>query len=131
MISDLPNSSTASKKKRDSAQKEFELAVEYVDEQLPCAHKKCTNPDGTVDWLDCAGCEEWFHNICVRVDPKIVNAAFKYYCSSCETPKKSRKTKDSAESKMNKSFNTTPVSNVSTNASDIPVSDKKYLLDLL
>ena len=124
MISDLPNSSTASKKKRDSAQKEFELAVEYVDEQLPCAHKKCTNPDGTVDWLDCAGCEEWFHNICVRVDPKIVNKAFKFYCSSCETPK-SRKTKDSAESKMNKSFNTTPVSNISTNASDIPVSGKK------
>ena len=119
MISDLPNSSTTSKKKRDSAQKEseFKLAVEYVDEQLPCAHKKCTNPDGTVDWLDCTGCEEWFHDICVGIDPKIVNDAFKYYCSSCETkrvnkskklqesekPKKSS-TKDSADSKMTNCF---------------------------
>ena len=116
------------------------MAVEYVDEQLPCALKKCTKPDGTVDWLDCTGCQQWFHNICVGVDPKIVNDAFKYYCSSCETkrvnkskklqesekPKKSS-TKDSAESKMTNCFNTTPVisNNYSTNASDLPVSDKK------
>ena len=120
MISDLPN--TANKKKRDSAQKESELAVEYVDEQVPCAHKKCTNPDGLVDWLDCAGCEQWFHNECVGVDPKIVNEAFKFYCSSCEI--KSRKAKDSAESKMNKSFNTNPVRSNNV-ASDVPVSDKK------
>ena len=120
MISDLPN--TATKKKRDSAQKESELAVEYVDEQVPCAHKKCTNPDGLVDWLDCAGCEQWFHDECVGVDPKIVNEAFKFYCSSCEI--KSRKAKDSAESKMNKSFNTNPVRSNNV-ASDVPVSDKK------
>ena len=130
MISDLPN--TATKKKRDSAQKESELAVEYVDEQVPCAHKKCTNPDGLVDWLDCAGCEQWFHNECVGVDPKIVNEAFKFYCSSCEI--RSRKAKDSTKSKMNKSFNTTPVrsNNISTNAFDSLFSiiiDKK--IDIL
>ena len=143
MLSDLPISSTATKKKRDSAPKEskLELAIEYVDEHVPCADKKCTNPDGNVDWLDCAGCKRWFHNICVGVDPKIVNEAFKYYCSSCEIkhlnkskkhqesekPKKSNRAKDSDESKMNKSFNTTPVrsNKISTNASDVPVSDKK------
>ena len=141
MISDLPKSSDATKKKRDSAQKESELAVEYTEVQQICADKNCKKPqDENVDWLACDGCHQWFHNKCVSVDPKMArNEDFEYYCSSCEikcsnksknhqeSEKHRKSTKESAESKMNKCFNSTPVrsNNISTNASDIPVSDKK------
>ena len=137
IISDLPNSSAANIKK-ESAQKESELAVKYTKVQDICAYKNCKKPqDENVDWLDCDGCHQWFHNKCVSVNPKMSRKeTFKYYCSPCEIKRlKSKRHTESEKSKksrraMNKCFKTSPMRsiNISTNASDIPVSDKKISL---
>jgi len=46
----------------------------------------CKKPTGSIDWLQCDGCQQWYHCTCVKVNPNDA-AEIIYHCKSCK-PKK-------------------------------------------
>ncbi|XP_071532238.1 lysine-specific demethylase 5A isoform X2 [Panulirus ornatus] len=55
-----------------------------VDEA--CAASKCQHPAGqNVDWVQCDGCEGWFHYICVGLKAGDVHEDEEYMCLRCTT----------------------------------------------
>ncbi|KAG7166548.1 Lysine-specific demethylase 5C-like [Homarus americanus] len=51
-----------------------------------CAASKCQHPGGqNVDWVQCDGCEGWFHYICVGLKAGDVHEDEDYMCLKCTT----------------------------------------------
>ncbi|XP_045603249.1 lysine-specific demethylase 5A isoform X2 [Procambarus clarkii] len=61
-----------------------------VDEA--CAAGKCHHPAGqNVDWVQCDGCEGWFHYVCVGLKAGDVHEDEDYMCLRCTTKQPSSK----------------------------------------
>ncbi|KAK3857439.1 hypothetical protein Pcinc_003821 [Petrolisthes cinctipes] len=55
---------------------------EDIDEA--CAASKCQHPSGqNVDWVQCDGCEGWFHYVCVGLKAGDIHEDEEYKCSRC------------------------------------------------
>lgn len=56
------------------------------DTDEACAASKCQHPGGqNVDWVQCDGCEGWFHYICVGLKAGDVHEDEEYMCLKCTT----------------------------------------------
>ncbi|XP_042883818.1 lysine-specific demethylase 5A-like isoform X2 [Penaeus japonicus] len=56
------------------------------DSDEACAAEKCQHPTGqNVDWVQCDGCEGWFHYICVGLKAGDVLEDEDYMCLACTT----------------------------------------------
>lgn len=56
------------------------------EEDEACAAVKCQHPSGqNVDWVQCDGCEGWFHYICVGLKAGDVHEDEEYMCLNCTT----------------------------------------------
>ncbi|CAL4073717.1 unnamed protein product [Meganyctiphanes norvegica] len=54
------------------------------DPDETCAAEKCQHPTGqNVDWVQCDGCEGWFHYVCVGLRPGDVSEDQDYMCRGC------------------------------------------------
>lgn len=74
-----PPSSNPSKVKTGNASDD-----EGGDPDEACAAPKCQNPTGqNVDWVQCDGCEGWFHYVCVGLRPGDILEDQDYMCRDC------------------------------------------------
>ncbi|KAJ8017609.1 Lysine-specific demethylase lid [Holothuria leucospilota] len=49
-----------------------------------CFHPDCKgDPSKTVNWIQCDGCDKWFHLICLGFSLKEVNYLDEYFCINC------------------------------------------------
>lgn len=56
------------------------------DADEACAASKCQHPGGqNVDWVQCDGCEGWFHYVCVGLKAGDVHEDEEYMCLRCTT----------------------------------------------
>ncbi|XP_069947647.1 lysine-specific demethylase 5A isoform X2 [Cherax quadricarinatus] len=68
----------------NSMQSEDDDDDDDIDEA--CAASKCHHPAGqNVDWVQCDGCEGWFHYICVGLKAGDVHEDEDYMCLKCAT----------------------------------------------
>jgi elongation factor P hydroxylase len=50
--------------------------------------KGCVKPDGTVTWVFCEACTQWYHCPCANIDGKKANDEdFIFHCKSCKPAK--------------------------------------------
>lgn len=65
------------------------------DADEACAASKCQHPGGqNVDWVQCDGCEGWFHYVCVGLKAGDVHEDEEYMCLRCTTKQPAPKVGD-------------------------------------
>ncbi|XP_076035943.1 lysine demethylase 5 isoform X2 [Oratosquilla oratoria] len=68
------------------------------DEDEACAAKRCRHPVGqNVDWVQCDGCEGWFHYVCVGLSHGDVSEDEEYMCSACSAKPQQNKADELTE----------------------------------
>ncbi|KAG0710048.1 Lysine-specific demethylase 5A [Chionoecetes opilio] len=72
------------KKKMPSARSNSLQSDDDDEVDEACAATKCHHPAGqNVDWVQCDGCEGWFHYVCVGLKPGDVHEDEEYMCLRC------------------------------------------------
>ena len=87
------NMGVGRKKKMQSASNSLQSDDDEADEA--CAASKCQHPGGqNVDWVQCDGCEGWFHYVCVGLKTGDVHEDEEYMCLRCTTKQPALKVGD-------------------------------------
>ena len=68
----------------DSTNSEDAAKVPEQGVICPACNNAGDLPSEKVDWLQCDGCDQWYHVTCSGLTPKQSKVIDKYYCKTCE-----------------------------------------------
>merc|ERR1712136_400083 len=76
----------SSKKQQNRRKRKNSESSEQEEEQEDCsANPKCQRPTGKeVHWVQCDGCELWFHLHCIGLKPEQVSEDEDFICKTCK-----------------------------------------------
>ena len=79
------------KRRRKNEEKEAKKKKEEGESEEDCSAKnpRCRRPTGRqVHWVQCDGCQLWFHLFCIGVRPSQISEEEDFMCGDCEGIKK-------------------------------------------